>query len=675
MPTISKPTTRMPTMRLAATRGEVLLLAGALLLMACGGDDDAIPPVIALYDDPASSELSPWPSNRYTVPADTATGLQIALPSASPDLLFSAGLEETVTELSAMDGFSTTGGVVLRFSGPLHVVGLAPLPADDPNASVPLRDATTFTTSDSPLILLDVDPSSPDYRQAIGLTPRWWEQAKDDYFTNDEFTLIAEPATPLRPATRYLFVVTDALKGRDGASVARSERSEALLAGQIEGDYAAEVGAALGELGSALGVGVDRVKLASVFTTASITEGVTHLSQMARASAAPVLSEPWTLETPEAPDGRIRFRAVYDAPEYRTPSPDARWQLDADGNPIVQSTAGLEVFMAMSDAATSEPRTVVIYGHGLGGDKDGCWGTAERLADLNVAVLSIDSPHHGSRGSGAGSGGLDINAVTGFFGLDLDTETFVIGRARDNFRQMASDQLELVKLVESLSTLDLLPAGAPDGVPDLDTSRILYIGHSFGAVQGATIFALAPEISHGVWNVGGAGLMKLLRDSPLFSTVVVNGLKPDGVSDGAVARFMAITQVIVDPGDPLNYARFAAQEPLSGVPGWSARDVLIQQVIDDGIVPNSSTEALARAAGLALVDAIRPISGLAQASAPVSANLPSGATGAITQFDTINGDQIANHGELIFSPEGRDQYLEFFRSGLAGPHATVVAHP
>jgi hypothetical protein len=60
-------------------------------------------------------------------------------------------------------------------------------------------------------------------------------------------------------------------------------------------------------------------------------------------------------------------------------------------------------------------------------------------------------------------------------------------------------------------------------------------------------------------------------------------------------------------------------------------------VIDDGIVPNSTSEALARAAGLVLVDPIRPISGLKTAAAPLAGNLPGGATGVIAQFDRMMG--------------------------------------
>jgi pimeloyl-ACP methyl ester carboxylesterase len=397
------------------------------------------------------------------------------------------------------------------------------------------------------------------------------------------------------------------------------------------------------------------------------------MAKARRDAPAPVAADAWTVETPvTAPDVRVRFVATYPAPEFRKPKPDGKWELDASGAPVSQKVENLETFLAFSDSTKGGPRPVVIFGHGLGGDKDGCWGTAERLAQIHpqgVAVFAIDSPEHGSRGDGSSN---LIQSVYGFFGIDPNSTDFDIARARDNFRQMAADQLELVRFIGALGTLDLLPVGAPDGQPDLDVSRILYIGHSFGAVQGPTIFALAPEITQANWNVGGAGLMMLLRDSGTFS-LVVKSLAPPGTSFGAVARFMAMTQAIVDPGDPLNFARYATLEPLEGVFGWAARDVLLQEVVDDTIVPNSTTEALARAAGLEVLNPVQPPSGTNEVSAPVSGNLATGGTGVICQFDTINGGKNAVHGDLIFSPEGQAQYVEFFKTGLAAAHATVPA--
>lgn len=653
--------------------GVVLLLVLGCAVVGCGDDtvpEGPPPSVVANYDDAATSELTPYPSNRYTVAADTATGLRVDIPDSSPDLVNGAELASTVAELEEMNGFSTTGGVYVTFDGPIDVTAIAPPPDDDGSFDGELLDATAYTQPDSPMILVDVDPSSPHRGEAVGLVPTYWEQPADDYYIRDEYALIAQPAVPLRPGTRYLFVVTDALKAADGTVVGRSPLMDALLEGDTQGSYADEVRAGIEELEQGLGVGRGRIVLATAFTTATVTDEMLALAERIRGSAPPILVEDWTVETPLATDGRIRFRGAYRANEYRRPLPDGRFVISDDGVPEAQGTEDLEVFMALSDAMTSQPRPVVIFGHGLAGDKDGVWGAAERLSSINAAVFAIDSPHHGSR---AAEGSSELDYVFKFFGIDdtdPDNPTFVIGRARDNFRQMAADQLELVRLIGTLSELDILPEGNPDGIPDLDTSRILYIGHSFGAVQGATIFALAPEITHATWNVGGAGLMTLLRDSNTFS-LIVNGLRPEGVADGAVARFMAMSQAIVDPGDPLVYAPYAIRQEPEGVPGWVPREILLQEVVGDTIVPNSSTRALARAAGLELIDPIDPVSGLPSASGPVSANLPEGVTGAMSQFDTIHGGELATHGELYFSPEGRAQYVEFFETGLADAHATI----
>jgi len=175
--------------------------------------------------------------------------------------------------------------------------------------------------------------------------------------------------------------------------------------------------------------------------------------------------------------------------------------------------------------------------------------------------------------------------------------------------------------------------------------------------------------------VGGAGLMTIVRDSGTFS-LLVKALMPPTMPPGAIGRFFAVTQAIIDPGDSLNYARFGAQLAAPGVTGWTARDVLLQEVVGDTVVPSSASESLARAAGLALANPIRPISGLPSGTAPFTGNLASGATGAIVQFDTVEGGKLAMHGDLISTPEAQSQYLELFKSGLAKPHATVMpAYP
>ncbi|MCA9599046.1 MAG: alpha/beta fold hydrolase [Myxococcales bacterium] len=658
-------------------RGVQAWLAALLLTTACGSEDavEKTPPgppptSVVLYGPAAETELTLFPSNRYTVPdAASPTGLRVSITAENTTDSMVTAYPGTVAQLDEMDGFSTTGGVIVKFSAPIDPRGIDQLPEADPPILDPARDASEYQKPDAPFLLVNVDEASPEYGQALGIVPRWFEQAQDEFYLFDEFTLVAQPAVPLRPGTRYAFVITDALTASDGTPVGASDAMKAAL-GKASDAYSQELRAAVSIAEDKVGIDAKHVVAATTFTTASVHTGIEKMAEARRAAPAPQQVDPWTVETAQSPpDPRVRFRASFEAPEYRKAKPDGKWELDASGAPTIQKTENLEVFLAFSDAEKSGKRPVVIFQHGLGGDKDGCWGTSQRLAavsDSGVAVLAIDSPEHGSRTKG--DTGL-ISSVYGFFGIDPDTQDFDIGRARDNFRQMAGDQLELVRFIQTLVSLDLLPVGAPDGVPDLDTSRIYYIGHSFGSVQGATIFALAPEIQAATWNVGGAGLMTLLRDSQLFS-VVVNGLTPPGTPFGAVARFMAASQALVDPGDPLNYAR---QEPLAGVPDWKPRSMLLQEVVNDNIVPNSTSEALGRAAGLELMHRVSSPSGFADVTAPASGNLPGGATGVICQFDTMNGGETAKHGDLIFAPEAQAQYVEFFKSDIAG--SAVVNAP
>lgn len=642
---------------------------GATLLFAasCEENDpvvEAPPATIAVYGDPLATELVPFPSDRYTVvDASTRTGRRVKVDPETTADRFIAGYPLVSQRLGEMDGFSTAGGIMIGFDAPIDGSSFTgPQGGTDATAVDPGR----FTMPDAPLVLVDVDPSSPERGKAFGLVPRYFEQAKDDYYPIDEFTIVARPSEPLEPGRRYLFAATTRILDKSGEPIGASEEMRALIDDDAGDEYGEELREGLAVLEETLGIQKEEIAVASVFTTASMRDVMIGLAERARSSPPPALVDPWEVQQASESDDRIRFRATFESPEYRRTDEDWTFEIGEDGAPIAQKNVPLEIYLTFSDAMASGPRPVVIYQHGLGGDKDGCWGTAERLAELGIAVVAIDSPEHGSRG---GADGL-LPSVLAFFGIDDDTGTFDIARARDNFRQMASDQLEMVRFVDSLSELDLLPAGAPDGVPDLDVSRILYIGHSFGSVQGPTIFAMAPEIEHAVWNVGGDNLMLLLEDSSVFS-IMVDSMRPPNTADGSLARFMAVGQGIVDPGDPVNYARFALREPFPGTGDSKPRSVLLQEVVADNIVPNSSSDAVARAAGLYVMNPVQPPLGVEIVESPAKANTPGGGTGVMCQFTTMNGGEPATHGELLFSEEARAQYVEFFRSALEDGVGTV----
>ncbi len=655
METILRPMKR--GVRWAGALGVVVLFA------ACSSKSSAPagPPPTAIYTAASQSRLSPYPSNRYAKadPA-SATGIRVAIgPDNTNDRLLTV-FPETVASLNELDGFSTLGGVSVSFS-------------DDLDPASMDRKTDAFNTVDAPFAIVDVDPSSPEKGRARGLVPRYYTTTGDDAAATVDFTLVVEPAVPLRPKTRYAFVLTDAVKSTSGAALTPSKETHDLLFGTFEGSYGDSVRDAMPIVEAATGIKKDHVVVATVFTTMTVHDVTLASATERRAAPAPKQTDTFVVQQMGTDtDKRVRFAAHFDAPEYRSAKPASRWTI-VDGKPSVVSTASIEVYAVFPDKTAAAKHPIAIFQHGLGGDKDGTWGTMERLASLGVAVFGIDAPEHGARGDPPFPLGKTdlLQAVTHFFGVNIDTKQFDLRIARDNFRQVAADQLELLRFIQSLSTLDLLPLGAPDGVPDLDVTRVIYLGHSFGSVMAATFNALAPEISASVWNVGGAGLTGLFHDSGLFS-LLTKSLEPADTPKSEVARFFSLTQAIMDPGDPANYAPFVALSALPGVVNWKAKDVLLQEVRHDNIVPNTSSERLARAAGLAQISPVLdPIGGLASGQPGVSGNLPSGATGGIFQFEIADGKAV-DHGSLIFTSEGIKQYVEFFRGSLAGKHATIV---
>jgi len=637
------------------------LISALALVASCSSktEEPQDPPVFALYGPQATTRLTPYPSNRYAKDdPTTATKLRLDLSAATTADTLVKTYPSTISDLDELDGFSTFGGVYANFS-------------DDVDDTSFVRPLDGYANADAPMALVDIDDASPDKGKAMGLLPRYYTTADKEYdYTSVDHSMVAEPARPLRPKTRYLFVLTDRVKTRKGAPVQASEDTRALLSGATTGAYADSVRAALPKLESATGIKKEHVILASVFTTQSIHEELLALVADRRARPAPTkVDDPKVTQGPEA-DGRLQMLGHYVSPEYRRAKADGgTWKIVGGKPEAIVPTQQLEYALAFSNSKVSGKRPIVIFAHGLGGDKGGVWGTADRLKDLDpngVAVIGIDAPEHGSRSSRPASSDK-LFSVFDFFAADPDSKQFVMSRARDNFRQMAADQLELVRFINTLSTLDVLPVGAPDGVPDFDPTRIVYLGHSFGSVMGATAAAIAPEIRAACWNVGGDGLTMLLRDSNTFK-FIIDIFRPSGTPKGEVGRFFAVTQGIIDRGDPINWARFVTQEALPGVTGWKPRDVLVQEVFEDSIVPNSTSEALARAAGLThVLPKESDIPGLVQAPAPYS-----GAAGtfAIFQYRVVGGKTI-DHGSLIFADEAIAQYSNLFRTSLAG-RASVV---
>src|SRR3954462_11581774 len=89
------------------------------------GVDAGPPPIEALYGAAAETFLTPYPSDRYTAPdPSAATKRRVHLDAMATKDPFIAAYPGTAVELSAMDGFSTSGGVIVSFSAPIDIHGI-----------------------------------------------------------------------------------------------------------------------------------------------------------------------------------------------------------------------------------------------------------------------------------------------------------------------------------------------------------------------------------------------------------------------------------------------------------------------------------------------------------------------------------------------------------------------
>src|SRR5690606_1895182 len=147
------------------------------------------------------------------------------------------------------------------------------------------------------------------------------------------------------------------------------------------------------------------------------------------------------------------------------------------------------------------------------------------------------------------------------------------------------------------------------------------------------IMGLAPELQNGFLSVPGGRVAAIVHRSQTFALLVA-AMAPPGVDPADVDRFFPLLQTAIERGDPLAWAEAAIDHD---------RDVLVQQVIDDEIMPDETTMALGRALGLERVGPhLQDVPGLPDhvGDFPVSANVD-GRTRVYMQFDSY-----VDHGEV-----------------------------
>ncbi len=285
------------------------------------------------------------------------------------------------------------------------------------------------------------------------------------------------------------------------------------------------------------------------------------------------------------------------------------FQLDAYGMPVVRSRQHVP-FLLIYPNTRPGPWPVVIFQHGFMRSKEDVFAIAGALAKAGFATIAMDAPLHGDR-----TFGLDLvteDAYGNLIAQGPDGKPDSSGRhflnlghllvSRDNVREAVADLIHLEQALRAAAAnIDLVsnvnPYGKPgaDGQADLYTAFIGYVGHSLGGMLGAILAGVDPYIAaYALANPGG-NYADILTLSPTFKPQIDAGLQQQaGIQPGSADywKFFTIAQTIMDDADPLNYGQAAV---LNGKP------VFLLRTQGDAVVPNATTDALARALELVQV--------------------------------------------------------------------------
>ncbi|MGM0629914.1 MAG: VolA/Pla-1 family phospholipase [Pseudomonadota bacterium] len=323
--------------------------------------------------------------------------------------------------------------------------------------------------------------------------------------------------------------------------------------------------------------------------------------------------------------------------------------------PEKQGDQTVEAFVTIPDLATAngvraqmglEPLTapengwpVVIFQHGITGEKENAAAIAGTFAVAGFATVAIDHPLHGGRAFDVDGDGTDDIDASSESGVTAYMNLSSLLTTRDNLRQSITD---LIGLRLSLNYFQDV-----SGTEQLNGQDVHFVGHSLGGIAGTGFTALANTsfgensplaaldgqfaVQASSLGMPGGSLANFLLASDGFGPTIKATLlyssnaEFKAAADQAIAggatleqfyagfmeqasaeqvaqinatfeQFAFAAQTVVDSGDPVNYASdvVASETP-----------VFMIEAIGDSVIPNAvenkplaGTEPLAALLGL-----------------------------------------------------------------------------
>ncbi|AZT83368.1 hypothetical protein EHN06_07295 [Marinobacter sp. NP-4(2019)] len=241
--------------------------------------------------------------------------------------------------------------------------------------------------------------------------------------------------------------------------------------------------------------------------------------------------------------------------------------------------------------------------------------------------------------------------------------------ARDNNRQGVVDLLNLNASLVNLNAFDLDNADGDNdpssGVGDVDvsgTSKVYFVGHSLGGILGTSFVTLvngaAQEDTIGNSNLvpftaaafvtPGAGIAKLLENSPSIGSTVLAGLGKSGLTQGTsnLELFFNVSQASLDTVEPHNFVNSLVD---------SGSKVYLNEIYGDGSDRSTQDQTIPVAADVAYAG---------DYTAPLGMALPAPLAGTEPLIMQLGADTIIADGATTVDANA----VRF----TAGTHTTII---
>ncbi len=522
-------------------------------------------------------------------------------------------IDDFIDAAGDRDGFSPSGPIWLRFTGPLDD-GNFPTEADS-------------VSEDSPVLLVNIDPDSEDRGTFTPLRIAQADAAGDSYRPSRLLSVLPVPGHDLREGTLYALVVRDSIGSGDSARPL--VRSDA-LAGVLDGTGSdAALVDAFAPLRTWLGeASIDPASVvgATVYRTGVPT---LHVAKWVKwAGEQPALSPVSPLSRTTVMDEYCAYEGEWQAPQHQNGTPpytdpgEGVMQVDGGDIPVEQRTEAVPFVVAVpKQVMPAEGFPLLFYVNGTG-------GLARQILDRGTATgTSPPTPGTGPAQNLARRG-IGVSGMAGVLNPERIDPTdsnegyimynFTNPRGmRDNFAQTLMEHAMFRRLVLSLridpTTCPGVDASAAtDGMVRYDPAKMAVMGQSLGAHLTGMLSSLDDGYLGAILTGAGGSWIEFAfgPTDPVNlgdTAALLVGLPPSESLD-EFHPVIAIFDLAVGPADNIHY--------VAGVhrrlrPGHTARHVLVIEGYDDDNIPELLQRALVSGIG---VDLVGPDVGDAQIS-------------------------------------------------------------